>query len=111
YTSMQLISTAGAPPGALAPAIADAAGAAGTATVVRHSLGAALATYLTLDLARGGLSGRVSACLFASPHTGNQAFIDLAIARSRIIACSTTSLISCREYRLSSAMCRCRGAR
>jgi len=77
YTSMQLIGTAGAALGALAPAIADAAGAAGTATVVGHSLGAALATYLALDLARGGLSGRVSACLFASPHTGNQAFVDL----------------------------------
>ena len=61
----------------LAPTIATAAGAAGPVTVVGHSLGAALATYLALDLARGGLGTRVSACLFASPHTGNQAFVEL----------------------------------
>lgn len=77
YKSMQLIDPAGVPLGALAPTIATAAGAAGTVTVVGHSLGAALATYLTLDLARGGLGTRVSACLFASPHTGNQAFVEL----------------------------------
>ena len=52
YKSMQLIDPAGVPLGALAPTIASAAGAAGTVTVVGHSLGAALATYLTLDLAR-----------------------------------------------------------
>jgi triacylglycerol lipase len=76
YASMQLISPAGALLGALAPAIAAAAGGASTVTVVGHSLGSALATYLTLDLARGGVNG-VSACLFASPHTGNQAFVQL----------------------------------
>ena len=53
------------------------AGAAGPVTVVGHSLGSALATYLTLDLARAGLSARVSACLFASPHPGDQAFVAL----------------------------------
>jgi triacylglycerol lipase len=77
YASMQLINPAGAPLGALAPAIAAAAGPAGMVTVVGHSLGSALATYLTLDLARGDLGGRVSACLFASPQTGNQAFVKL----------------------------------
>jgi triacylglycerol lipase len=76
YASMQLISPAGAPLGALAPAITAEARGAGTVTVVGHSLGAALATYLTLDLARGGVNS-VSACLFASPHTGNQAFVQL----------------------------------
>jgi hypothetical protein len=39
-----------------------------------HSLGAPLATYLTLDLARGPLGGNVSGCYFASPHPGNAAF-------------------------------------
>jgi hypothetical protein len=77
YASMQLISPTGAALGALAPAITNAAGSTGTVTVVGHSLGAALATYLTLDLARGGLGPRVSACLFASPHTGNQGFVTL----------------------------------
>jgi triacylglycerol lipase len=77
YASMQLISPEGAPLGTLAPAVAAAAGTAGMVTIVGHSLGAALATYLTLDLARGGLDRRVSACLFASPQTGNQAFVQL----------------------------------
>jgi hypothetical protein len=77
YASMELISPAGAPLGALAPAIVNAAGSSGPVTVVGHSLGSALATYLTLDLARGSLGARVSACLFASPHTGNQAFASL----------------------------------
>ena len=55
YASMQLISPTGAALGALAPAITNTAGSTGMVTVVGHSLGAALATYLTLDLARGGL--------------------------------------------------------
>jgi triacylglycerol lipase len=77
YASMQLIDPSGAPLGALAPAIAALVGSAASITVVGHSLGAALATYLILDLARGSLQGRASACLLASPHTGNQAFVDL----------------------------------
>jgi len=78
YASLQLISPKGESLGPLAPAVITAAGTAGTlVTAVGHSLGAALATYLTLDLARGGLGERVSACLFASPQTGNQAFVKL----------------------------------
>lgn len=42
--------------------------------VLGHSLGAAIATYLTLDLNLAGLPA--SACLFASPRTGNQDFVD-----------------------------------
>ena len=42
--------------------------------VLGHSLGAAIATYLTLDLNLAG--SPASACLFASPHTGNQDFVD-----------------------------------
>jgi triacylglycerol lipase len=45
--------------------------------IAGHSLGAPLATYLTLDLARGALGQRVSGCYFASPHPGNQAFATL----------------------------------
>ncbi len=42
----------------------------GNVTVCGHSLGAALATYLSFDIA-GLLGNRTSACLFASPRTGN----------------------------------------
>jgi triacylglycerol lipase len=51
----------------------------GTVTVVGHSLGSALATYLTSDLAER-LESKVSACLFASPRTGDQAWADLFAA-------------------------------
>lgn len=77
YASMRLVDPNGAALGVLAPAVVALAGAAGPVTIVGHSLGSALATYLTLDLARVGLGARVSACLFASPHTGNQAFVTL----------------------------------
>jgi hypothetical protein len=40
-------------------------------------IGAALATYLTLDLVRGPIGGRVSGCFFASPHPGNAVFATL----------------------------------
>jgi pimeloyl-ACP methyl ester carboxylesterase len=76
YESMKLIDPAGAPLGDLAPAIATKAGAAGAMTVIGHSLGSALATYLAIDLARGPLGQRVSACLFASPRVGDQAFVE-----------------------------------
>jgi hypothetical protein len=42
--------------------------------VLGHSLGAAIATYVTLDLNRNGCPA--SACLFASPKTGNRKFVD-----------------------------------
>jgi triacylglycerol lipase len=77
YASLQAIDPTGVALGALAPAVVALAGATGPVTVVGHSLGSALATYLTLDLARGGLGARVSACLFASPHPGDQAFVTL----------------------------------
>ncbi len=77
YAGMDLITPAGASLGALASAIVLALGTTGRLTVIGHSLGAALATYLTVDLARGGLAGRVTACLLASPHTGDKAFVDL----------------------------------
>lgn len=51
----------------------------GKLTVVGHSLGSALATYLTFDLAAGnpGMGDRVTACLFASPRAGDIAFADM----------------------------------
>jgi hypothetical protein len=74
YGSLRLVDPNGAALGILAPALTAMAGATGPLTIVGHSLGSALATYLTLDLARAGLGARVSACLFASPHPGNQGF-------------------------------------
>ncbi|MFZ0150916.1 MAG: hypothetical protein WAM72_21745, partial [Xanthobacteraceae bacterium] len=48
----------------------------GTVVVVGHSLGSALATYFTDDLAER-LGSRASACLFASPRTGDAAWAAL----------------------------------
>ena len=74
YASLRMIDPGGAALGVLAPSVVALAGALGPVTVVGHSLGAALATYLTPDLARSSLGARVSACLFASPHPGDRAF-------------------------------------
>jgi hypothetical protein len=49
---------------------------AGTVVVAGHSLGSALATYLTDDLA-DRLGPRATACLFASPRTGDPAWANL----------------------------------
>lgn len=53
---------------------------AGTVTVLGHSLGSALATYLTFDLA-GIFGPRVSGCFFASPRPGDDAFAKAFDAR------------------------------
>ncbi|MGA2056345.1 MAG: hypothetical protein ABSG88_13630 [Bradyrhizobium sp.] len=58
-----------------AEGIAKTVGAGGV-TVTGHSLGSALATYLTDDLAER-LGPRASACLFASPRTGDAAWTAL----------------------------------
>jgi hypothetical protein len=76
YESMALVDPSGAPLGPLVAGVAALVGM-GAITVVGHSLGSALASYLTLDLARGDLGQRASACLFASPHPGNAAFARL----------------------------------
>lgn len=52
----------------------------GTVVVAGHSLGAALATYLAEDLAER-LGARASACLFASPRTGDAAWASLFDAK------------------------------
>jgi triacylglycerol lipase len=58
-----------------AEGVANTVGA-GTVVVVGHSLGSALATYFTDDLAER-LSSRASGCLFASPRTGDAAWAAL----------------------------------
>jgi hypothetical protein len=47
----------------------------GKLTVIGHSLGAALSTYLTFDLEQKN-PDNTSMCVFASPHTGNKEFVD-----------------------------------
>jgi len=49
----------------------------GKVTVLGHSLGSALATYLALDLAdTQGMDARVTTCMFASPRPGDTPFVD-----------------------------------
>lgn len=56
-------------------------------TVVGHSLGSALGTYLAMELALRAPRGSVQACLFASPRTGNRTFVqafDQTVAEYRL---------------------------
>jgi len=54
--------------------ICEQVGARGSLTIVGHSLGAAIGTYLAFDMA--SVQGtRVRARLFASPHVGDAAFV------------------------------------
>lgn len=68
YSSLQL----NTPDGECRPLAAGTARTVATAavTVLGHSLGAALATYLTAELAVLLPASQVSACLFASPKPG-----------------------------------------
>ena len=73
YDSMMLFGLDGVQIGAkAADGIASVVGQA-TVTICGHSLGSAVATYLSFDV--GKLMGaRASACLFASPRTGDLAW-------------------------------------
>lgn len=73
YSTMQFHGLDGAPPVPLALGIRQLT-AANPPMVLGHSLGSALATYLTLDLNLQGC--KASACLFASPKTGNKTFVE-----------------------------------
>jgi triacylglycerol lipase len=77
YGTLQLADPAGSLLGSLASALPTLLKPTDQVVVAGHSLGAALATYLTLDLVRGPIGGRVSGCFFASPHPGNAAFATL----------------------------------
>jgi len=75
FTSLQYLPLSG-PASNVADGIAAAVGD-NDVTVIGHSLGSAVATYLTLDLAvRKQLGSSLSAALFASPRPGDQAFAE-----------------------------------
>lgn len=75
YASMQFKVNSGDAGVPAKDGVTAAIGANGTVTVAGHSLGSALATFLAFDPAAPALLGaRVSACLFASPHPGDDAF-------------------------------------
>ncbi len=68
-----------------AKGIANTIGA-GQVVIAGHSLGSALATYLSLETAQL-LGPRVSACMFASPRTGDKAwanFYDTTVSDYRL---------------------------
>jgi len=77
YSSMRYAPLGAAGDQPVVPGIAAAVGAS-RLTVLGHSLGSALATYLALDLTvSNNLQMPLSACMFASPHTGDAAFVQL----------------------------------
>jgi triacylglycerol lipase len=75
YQTMSLVDLATGAVANAADGIARKVGA-GKVTVTGHSLGSAIATYLTEDTAEK-LGQRTSACLFASPRTGDAAWAAL----------------------------------
>jgi hypothetical protein len=76
YQTMSLTDPAGVITNSSAAAGIAAMVGAGTVTITGHSLGSALATYLTQDVA-AQLGARATACLFASPRTGDAAWTAL----------------------------------
>ena len=77
YASFELTDLQGKAIGPAAEAIGSLYQNASSVVVSGHSLGGPLATYLTLDLARGTLGQKVRGCYFASPHPGDAAFATL----------------------------------
>ena len=76
YSSMQVVGLDGSKKGqTAAEGIKSLVVGATAVTVVGHSLGSSLATYLSYDLALL-LGETVEACLFASPRTGDLAWVN-----------------------------------
>jgi triacylglycerol lipase len=88
YDSMILVGLDGGQIGVkAADGVAKVVGDDGTATICGHSLGSALATYLSYDVAKL-IGARASACLFASPRTGDHAWAagyDAAVSNYRLV--------------------------
>ncbi len=77
YESMNLINLDGSVINDVAAkGIAGIAGNTGSVIIAGHSLGSALATYLGMETAKL-LGPRLSACMFASPRTGDAAWAAL----------------------------------
>ena len=78
YKSMQLIRPGSIVREPVVEAITDIVQRnEGTLTVTGHSLGAALATYLTYDLAKQeSLKDTLNMCCFASPKPGDEVFVN-----------------------------------
>ncbi len=79
YETMQLVELDGRLKNTDAAAGISTLVGADDVMVVGHSLGSALATYLCFDLERH-LGKQVAACLFASPRTGNDAWVNAVAA-------------------------------
>ena len=89
YQTMSLVDLATGAVANAADGIAKAIGT-GKVTVTGHSLGSAIATYLTEDLAEK-LGPRASGCLFASPRTGDAAWA--ALFASKVTTCQLFNYI------------------
>jgi hypothetical protein len=75
YQSMKVLSLDGQTSQGVAAGIAALVPGAACVTVIGHSLGSALATYLHFDLAAAGSLGpKASGLFFASPHPGDDVF-------------------------------------
>jgi len=75
YRNMKIIDLASRTESDVAAGIAEKIGDKARVTVAGHSLGAALATYLSLEVAER-VGDRASAVMFASPRPGNTEFAE-----------------------------------
>ena len=90
YASMTLVGLDGVQIGVkAADGIARAVGGA-TVMVCGHSLGSAIATYLSFDVAKL-LGNKAGACLFASPRTGDQVWA--AAYGATVATCRLTNYV------------------
>ena len=90
HSSMALV-LPGQQPAKAADAILAALGGSGRVTVVGHSLGAPLATYLTLELAYS-LKGRLRGRFIASPRPGDWLMSALAFPSRALLTAAQSTL-------------------
>ena len=98
YETMTLVGLDGSEMGNAANGIANQVGQ-GTVTICGHSLGSAIATYLSFDVAKL-IAPRASACLFASPRSGDLVWTNAyaaVLASYRLTNYPWTSCPMCRS--------------